>query len=323
MNETKRVKWIDYAKGIGIILMVMGHYQYLNYEVNKWIFSFHMPLFFFISGLLTSDRNIEYKNYIIKRFRLLLIPFFIFGIITYILSFFVGKGYPINEFIINILNNRGAGMWFLHTLFLVNILYLFIYSSSKKWKIMIYTVLIILAYFSSIHNIHLPLRSEVLPICLSFFLLGDILKPYIFSLQRLNSNFIFISFILSIILNILLVEISERMDIAENRVGGSLFVLTAIFGIISILSLSLIIDRINLIQYIKSTLIFCSVNAIVILIFHPYIFSFVDKLFNHIGQNPNSIIGHISVIILQFLILYPLIIIINRYFPFLLGKWYK
>jgi len=58
-----RTAWVDYAKAIGIILVVYGHVarglvksgilpnsSYFH-AVDDFIYSFHMPLFFFLSGL--------------------------------------------------------------------------------------------------------------------------------------------------------------------------------------------------------------------------------------------------------------------------------
>ena len=47
----KRIKWIDMLKGIGVIAVVVGHF-YNNETLLRIISSFHMPLFFFISGYL-------------------------------------------------------------------------------------------------------------------------------------------------------------------------------------------------------------------------------------------------------------------------------
>ncbi len=56
MNEKKRVQWIDTVKGIGILLMVIGHAG--NIPIAKlWIYSFHMPLFFIISGYVYTLTN--------------------------------------------------------------------------------------------------------------------------------------------------------------------------------------------------------------------------------------------------------------------------
>lgn len=47
--EKERLSWLDVLKGIGIILVVMGHI-YSNSIIFNWLYSFHMPLFFFAAG---------------------------------------------------------------------------------------------------------------------------------------------------------------------------------------------------------------------------------------------------------------------------------
>ena len=50
MAEKKRIEWIDIAKGLGILLMIVGH-TFLNESLSrKLVFSFHMPLFFILAG---------------------------------------------------------------------------------------------------------------------------------------------------------------------------------------------------------------------------------------------------------------------------------
>ncbi|WP_162779036.1 acyltransferase family protein, partial [Klebsiella pneumoniae] len=70
MRET----WVDYAKGIGIILVVFGHANrglyssgiYISPEIYHYldnvIYSFHMPLFFFLSG--GNDSNLLIVFYV-------------------------------------------------------------------------------------------------------------------------------------------------------------------------------------------------------------------------------------------------------------------
>ena len=54
----KRDSTIDIMKGIGIILVILGHAIQNNYvPLNKVILSFHMPLFFFVSGMLFKPVN--------------------------------------------------------------------------------------------------------------------------------------------------------------------------------------------------------------------------------------------------------------------------
>lgn len=63
---------IDIAKGIGIFLVVLGHVPILMWLATP-IYIFHMPLFFFLSGMffhLNEDR----KMGLYKKIRTLIIP---------------------------------------------------------------------------------------------------------------------------------------------------------------------------------------------------------------------------------------------------------
>lgn len=50
MASNLRVRWIDMVKGFGIFLMVIGHASGLPENIKLWIYGFHMPLFFILSG---------------------------------------------------------------------------------------------------------------------------------------------------------------------------------------------------------------------------------------------------------------------------------
>lgn len=47
-----RENWIDWAKSIGIMLVIMGHYGMGDKIYGTFIYAFHMPLFFIVSGYL-------------------------------------------------------------------------------------------------------------------------------------------------------------------------------------------------------------------------------------------------------------------------------
>lgn len=52
----KRIGWVDIMKGIGIITVIIGH-TYTPFGLNYIIYSFHMPLFFLISGYFWKERE--------------------------------------------------------------------------------------------------------------------------------------------------------------------------------------------------------------------------------------------------------------------------
>lgn len=52
-TSNRRIEWIDIAKGIGILLVILGHTIALKY--SKVLYTFHMPLFFLLSGLVAKE----------------------------------------------------------------------------------------------------------------------------------------------------------------------------------------------------------------------------------------------------------------------------
>jgi fucose 4-O-acetylase-like acetyltransferase len=84
IEEKARLSYIDIGKGIGIIFVVLGH-LFRDNPLKIWIYSFHMPLFFFISGYLNARaRENSLRELLQKRLKSLMLPYFGFGAITYL-----------------------------------------------------------------------------------------------------------------------------------------------------------------------------------------------------------------------------------------------
>ena len=77
-----RETWADNAKFMGIALMVLGHNSLANQQVTDFIYSFHMPLFFILSGYFASRKDVPFHVYLKKNLRGLLIPYLTFCIIA-------------------------------------------------------------------------------------------------------------------------------------------------------------------------------------------------------------------------------------------------
>ncbi len=76
----KRKEYIDVAKGIGIILVIAGHCG-LWKGITAFIYFFHMPLFFLLSGLVGND-NVPFGLYCKKKLKSLIYPYFTLGSIA-------------------------------------------------------------------------------------------------------------------------------------------------------------------------------------------------------------------------------------------------
>lgn len=82
--KEKRLDYIDMVKGIGIILVVIGHSTYVSEHTLTWLASFHMPLFFLVSGMLFAHKKSvrePFSSYAKKRFFGMMIPYFWFSLI--------------------------------------------------------------------------------------------------------------------------------------------------------------------------------------------------------------------------------------------------
>lgn len=99
INSRERLQFISYMQVIGIILVVAGHSVHMYPDgafgeslfIHSAIYSFHMPLFIFISGFLmmystflrpgASPRS---AGFVIKKFKRLMVPFFTLTLITFV-----------------------------------------------------------------------------------------------------------------------------------------------------------------------------------------------------------------------------------------------
>lgn len=77
--RTKRFGELDLLKGFGILLMIMGHIP-VNQHLVHFIYIFHMPLFFLVSGFLYRDKPESVKNIAFACSRKLLHPYAFFSI---------------------------------------------------------------------------------------------------------------------------------------------------------------------------------------------------------------------------------------------------
>lgn len=98
MGTKSRTVHMDIARGLAVLLVVIGHMRTLvpSY-VFYWINSFHMPFFFFISGYFYKGINsgTEFKNYGYKKLKTILVPYLAYSIIFAGINAISSGGYSI------------------------------------------------------------------------------------------------------------------------------------------------------------------------------------------------------------------------------------
>lgn len=122
MTKKTRLAWIDIAKGYGILLVILAHIYKFEY-----IYSFHLPLFFIISGYTHNSTNVDFYIFLRKKFRTVVIPYFSLGTVLLLYSFitYAKNNYETSQyvqlFVKFILQERLWTLWFLSCLFVLNI----------------------------------------------------------------------------------------------------------------------------------------------------------------------------------------------------------
>ncbi len=93
MLAAERIEYIDIAKGLAMLLIIAGHSLCEGYVQNA-IYSFHVPLFFFVSGYFFKEKRMH--DLVRSNFRRLMVPYFItcaLVVVDSILKVSVGKGW--------------------------------------------------------------------------------------------------------------------------------------------------------------------------------------------------------------------------------------
>lgn len=144
MSDTrKRLDYLDMTKGLGMILVLIGHLQgdsiftFSSYiqPLCVFIFSFHMPMFFIVSGILLAIKNDEVKplkEVAKSRFRGIIIPylwFSLFYLIVVVAALIKGE-IAVQTLYLNIwyvISGYGMNvLWFLPALYLGELLFIFL-----------------------------------------------------------------------------------------------------------------------------------------------------------------------------------------------------
>ena len=328
-SKKKRIDWLDNAKGFGIILVVYGH----NYpSLEDYIYTFHMPLFFFIAGLFHPNQiNIKIIK---RRVQQIIIPYFLWSILLFSFWFFIGRKYGDSSTMnLNVMKNFagifygqgdhaymnwGIPMWFLPAIFLSFLIFGFI----RKLKNILLQLVILLLLISlgfiipKVINFHFMWSIDVAMVSLIFYATAFYFKDFF-----LNNNVPYHNILLALFL-ILHLSISiltdNKVDMYRSKYGNEfLFLLSAIVGLGFWI---LFFKRIKTVPILS----FFGKNTIPILALQIRTVTFIKLLLIFFVSYKTFNFNEFEKIILtitQLILLYPVILLINKKLPILNGKF--
>ena len=341
LNEKIRnyFPWIDNAKTIGIFFVVAGHLFFPTNIIN-FIYSFHMPLFFILSGF-TFNKTDSFTSFIIKKIKTILVPYFCFAIITYLFWLLLGRKFGEDSIIelsvikplLGILYSNGGNnwlifnisLWFLTCLFVVEMIYFFLKDLSPLLLLIILgTMTTTGLILSRIDFLRLPWSINTAIVAISFFAYGSFIKLLINHLIVKLSNRLWlglISFSLFFV-TFHLSNVNTRVDMNSNHYGSFFFFfLNSLLGSSATILLALSIPKNRISTFIGR-------NTIIILALHNIGFSFLKAIQVFVIQIPletlnNAVLINILYTFTCILILIPICFFVNRYIPWIIGRTKK
>lgn len=210
----ERIHEIDLLRGIAISLMIIGHSIIVHpidftsvpwcQSLHNWIYSFHMELFFFISGAVYHCE--KYSVYLVKKIDRLIVPLIAMGFLNILITSIGGEVvHEHTPFLQSLLNLIcfGDPYWFLYTLFLISVIWPLIEKlcPNKFWELGVAVLLIILPDFLNFPKIF---RIYSVVYYMPYFFFGTFLKR--FQIKEIKPGIGFGVFLLCIFFYFLLIQ---------------------------------------------------------------------------------------------------------------------
>lgn len=243
LSVDRRLKFIDMSKGIGVLLVICSHFYA---PLMSWSYPFFIPIFFIISGYCTTHTIV-----IQKKFKKLVIPYFLFSIILIIVSSFNKSLSPFDYFGVlysrlclyplgngnNILfmNSGNQPLWFLTSMFMSFILFRFLQNSKRK--LLCFCVFIIITYLFSFLPILLPWSFDTAFLMALFIYCGVLIRE-----MNLLQKIDFPSLLCLVLFYVILWRKSGYINLSIRNYGNSLFVLflAAVIGSLLLMKVSIL-----------------------------------------------------------------------------------
>lgn len=307
-----RIEWVDIARGIAIILMVAGH-STIPTSLSKYIWSFHMPLFFLVSGMFFNPvKYNSFKELLIKRVRTLVIPYWVFSIVV---AFgYIGTEYdkPYQLYY----GWEGYALWFVPVLFFAELLFFPITKLSTRKQMIVILLLTIVGRVLSHFDVTLPFKIEVVPFALFFIGAGYIGKHFLLK----DKPRVWIV-ILAGIVTITLSQVLPKLGMGRNEYGLMLPNLSnALLGIYFVFCVS---------KYLEKWLRFVPIKVLAYFGRNSLFVMAFSQVFNYwilTGLTALGLCGALGLAtryIILFTAIYAVATLMTMYVPFLVGKEYN
>ena len=320
----ERNNTIDVVKGIGILFVIWGH---TVCPIKLYLYIFHVPLFFLLSGYFFNKSN-SISGVFIKKIKSLIVPFVFF-------LFFLRLGFILihlisGSFTVELLlpwkpmypGITIGPLWFILSLFVTTMLFSIIssFSISEKKQFLVCLIITLLGYVLFKIRIKLPLHIDSSLSMMLFFYVGTLLKKknilrkslshlqsFVLSLSLLITFFIYTKFYF------------PEIDVSINKLNG-VFLTTIVImflGCFMILALGDLLSRVPVVRFY---LAYIGQNSLTVFAIHII---FVISVYLFFSNNNITSLGGLIVVVYSLVMSLSLDFLLRKYLPFVFGNFNK
>ena len=353
-----RIAWLDTLRGVGIILVVLGH-LYVTEARLTYIFSFHMPLFFFISGFFFNEgRYPNLYTALIRGLRTRIVPYLFFCALSPVIiatgdAWMNGTGffreiaeegaylfqieriydvaYATGERLEHIEN---VALWFLPCLFLTETAFTVLHKVTRgeRKKLLLALAGISVAAYAESVTVATPLPWTLngaltgLVFYGCAFIIKEQAGPGLVPAAKRKAAAVSM-WAVAMVLSVSLAFLNGRVDMNTNRYGNYfLFYGAAASGIAAYTVMARMLPAARWLMYLgrNSMIIFglhIPIATVVLAARNAALPSILPLLASSkITSVMSEDIVAVVCAAISFLVLIPCIILMNRYIPFVMGK---
>lgn len=335
-NKTERKIWIDYVKVLGMVLIVWGHCS--PSHLSAFAYAFDVPLFFWVSGYLTKNKVLPWKDFSLKILMTLIVPMLLICLIALCVSALLGRcqwsNLPMSLLLVlsgfhswNGLSGCGA-MWFVYSLMIIRVIH---NMTAGKYKIQLLLSILFLVACSFIAKQEQGIANAWIDVLIAypFFFLGNWCANIGYGcivnrLPRITPPRIGISAKILIISSLALsvYVISCFNGIAYMYLGAYgksmlLFIVGSLLGILMMVMICGLLENTH-----KKEIAVLSSGTILMLGFQSHFFRLLTAILVKLGIERGfwtfdilTFIGSIGIVVA----FYPIILLTKRYCPILMG----
>ena len=154
-NKSERMHYVDIAKAIGIYFVILGHLVIFNYKEFRFIFAFHMPLFFMLSGIILwkkRDQNDSLKQFLKRIIKHYLFPYFLALLLSFLQCYLLPIGSRNLEIMFSADNIKNwyegyfifsyfSSSWFLLCMFWAQLFFFLLRKIKRKTNSVVYVLI--------------------------------------------------------------------------------------------------------------------------------------------------------------------------------------